>query len=82
MEVRRGDGELEVAVRVDTVPEGWGRADVVWVALCAVVEHADGALSYWALAHPAGTPDFHHPDGFVLEVDANGRTAIPRVARD
>lgn len=82
VEVRRGDGELDVAVRVESVPEGWGRADVVWVALSAVIEHADGALSYWALAHPEGTPDFHHPGGFVLEVGANGRIAMPRVARD
>jgi hypothetical protein len=68
VEVRHSDGELEVAVRVETVPAGWDRAEVVRVALCAVVEHADGALSYWALAHPEGTPDFHHPAGFVLEV--------------
>jgi 23S rRNA (guanine745-N1)-methyltransferase len=39
------------------------------LALTTVVELADGApgtLSYWALAHPAGKPDFHHRDGFVL----------------
>lgn len=35
------------------------------LALAAVIEHADARLSYWALAHPAGRPDFHHPDGFV-----------------
>jgi hypothetical protein len=28
-----------------------------------------GALSYWALRHPPGKPDFHHPAGFALELD-------------
>jgi hypothetical protein len=35
------------------------------LALTAVIEHADGTLAYWALAHAPGKPDFHHPDGFV-----------------
>lgn len=36
--------------------------------LCAVIETLDGAISYWALAHPSDKPDFHHPDSFVLEL--------------
>ena len=32
------------------------------IGLSAVIETTDGALSYWALAHPAEKPDFHHPD--------------------
>ena len=35
-------------------------------ALTAVLEHRDGALSYWALAHPAVEPDFHDRRGFQL----------------
>ena len=35
----------------------------------AVLEDDNGRLSYWALCHPPGKPDFHHPDGFVLELD-------------
>lgn len=35
------------------------------IALTAVIEDAGGALSYWALAHPPGKPDFHHPDSFA-----------------
>lgn len=38
------------------------------IALSTVVEDRDGGLSYWALRHPAGRPDFHHPDGFTLEL--------------
>lgn len=40
----------------------------VCVGLCAVLEHANGTLEYWALHHPAPQPDFHHRDGFVLEL--------------
>lgn len=34
-----------------------------------VVEDSTGALSYWALRHPSGQPDFHHDDGFMGEMD-------------
>jgi len=47
---------------------GCTAADRVKIALSAVVEDIDGGLSYWALAHPAGGPDFHHPEAFRLEV--------------
>jgi hypothetical protein len=33
-----------------------------------VIEETNGAKSYWALKHPPGKPDFHHADGFVLEL--------------
>ena len=39
----------------------------------AVIEAADGAISYWALAHPPGRPDFHHADCFALELAATGQ---------
>jgi hypothetical protein len=38
----------------------------VCVALSAVVEDREGRLSYWALRHPPGKPDFHHPESFAL----------------
>jgi hypothetical protein len=34
-----------------------------------VVEELRGGLSYWALRHPPGKPDFHHGDGFMGEMD-------------
>jgi len=40
------------------------------LALAAVIEETNGRKSYWALAHPPGRPDFHHADGFVLELGA------------
>lgn len=39
------------------------------LALSAVIEDQDGTLSYWALRHPPGEPDFHHPDAFALELN-------------
>ena len=45
-----------------------GRAATWRLGLSAVIEQADGHKSYWALAHPPGKPDFHHPDCFVHEL--------------
>ena len=45
------------------------REDACRLALAAVIEEDDGALSYWALRHAAGKPDFHHRDTFALSVD-------------
>ena len=41
----------------------------VRIALCCVTETRDGSLGYWALAHPGERPDFHHADGFALELE-------------
>jgi len=38
------------------------------LGLSAVIEGRDGAFSYWALAHPAAKPDFHHGDCFAMEL--------------
>jgi hypothetical protein len=40
------------------------------LGLSAIVEEMNGRISYWALAHPTGKPDFHHPDCFALELPA------------
>ncbi|SOB87007.1 hypothetical protein SAMN06297144_2127 [Sphingomonas guangdongensis] len=42
------------------------------LGLSAVIEEVDGTKSYWALAHPPGAPDFHHPDCFALHIPALG----------
>ena len=39
------------------------------IGVAAVIEEKTGALSYWALRHAPGKPDFHHPDAFALELD-------------
>lgn len=38
--------------------------------LSMVIEETDGTKSYWALAHPPGKPDFHHPACFTLSLPA------------
>jgi hypothetical protein len=64
---RENQFELEAKVDVSGLPE---LADApAWrLALTAVIEETDGVKSYWALAHPPGKPDFHHADGFGLEL--------------
>jgi len=42
----------------------------VRLGLSAVIEEQDGTKSWWALAHPPGKPDFHHPACFALELPA------------
>jgi hypothetical protein len=44
------------------------RGAALSLALSAVIEDSEGALSYWALRHPPGKPDFHHPQAFALEL--------------
>jgi hypothetical protein len=39
------------------------------LGLSALVEAIDGELSYWALRHLPGKPDFHHVDAFDLQLD-------------
>lgn len=38
------------------------------IALAAVMEDSAGRVSYWAQRHTHGKADFHHPDGFALEI--------------
>ena len=45
------------------------------LGLSAVVEENDGTISYWALKHPSGKPDFHHPDSFALELALPDKSA-------
>jgi hypothetical protein len=40
----------------------------LFLGLSTVIEDDTGTLSYWALKHPSGKPDFHHPDAFALEI--------------
>ena len=38
------------------------------IGLSAVIEEIDGTKSYWALAHPAGPPDFHNAACFAYHL--------------
>lgn len=63
-----GSRELRASMRLDSLRPDYSHAALV-LALSAVIEDREGRLSYWALAHPRGKPDFHHADGFVLRMD-------------
>ncbi len=39
------------------------------LGLTVVLEESSGGISYWALAHAPGKPDFHHPATFTLSLD-------------
>lgn len=61
--VRRGAGRLELTASI-RVKEN----EKLLIGLAAVIEEESGALSYWALRHAPGKPDFHHPDAFALKL--------------
>jgi hypothetical protein len=63
--VRIGDGRIELEALVAAEQRSAGK---MRIGLSTVVEEEGGRLSYWALKHPPGKPDFHHPDAFVVEL--------------
>ncbi len=63
--VESADARLELVVAL-ALP----RAAKLRLGLSAVIEEKGGRFSYWALNHPPGNPDFHHPDCFALELGA------------
>lgn len=68
IEVRRTADSFELTALLSGLP------DVPWqVGLSAVVDEVAGGVSYWALAHPPGCPDFHHADCFALELPETAR---------
>lgn len=47
------------------------RALAEWrIGVTAVIEERSGRISYWALKHAAGRPDFHNADCFTLVLPA------------
>jgi hypothetical protein len=63
LEIRSGSDWLKLSATIQLPPDA-GSA----LSLSAVIEEAGGRKSYWALAHPAGEPDFHHGDCFAAQV--------------
>jgi hypothetical protein len=64
--------ELDAFIHLDRLPQ-LRLVTPLRLGLSSVVEENDGALSYWALKHPPGKPDFHHADVFELEIDPKYR---------
>jgi hypothetical protein len=60
--------ELSAKVRLNRLP-GTHPDVYLSLGLATVIEDRDGSLSYWALKHPPGNPDFHHADNFTLQIE-------------
>jgi len=67
LEYAFGDEHGELRVSFVGLPP----IDAWRLGVAAVIEDIDGRKSYWALAHPADKPDFHHHDAFALTVSAD-----------
>lgn len=67
--------DLDAIIPLDRLPTIPPRA---WLqlALSAVIEDENGMLSYWALTHPPGKPDFHHPDAFAFDFEPSNVDAV------
>lgn len=59
--------DLLIVSALVRLPEKFGRSGAA-LGLAAVIEEADGTKAYWALGHPPGAPDFHHPDCFAAQL--------------
>ncbi len=55
---QRSASALRLSLRCQ-LPEAWATATAFDWQVSAVLEQRDGLLSYWALRHPTGAPDFH-----------------------
>ena len=64
--------QLDVVLPSAALPEPVGQGARFCLALATILQADDGSLGYWALVHPPGAPDFHHPAGFALKLDARG----------
>jgi hypothetical protein len=58
---------LQASVPIGRLSD-FSRTSTWRLGLSAVIEDKAGRMSYWALAHPPGKPDFHHRDCFVHEL--------------
>ena len=68
IDVRSHGDTLELDVSIGLEGRASDPGAGLALALAAVIEDEAGNLSYWALRHPPGRPDFHHPDAFALEL--------------
>jgi hypothetical protein len=66
---QHGGDRLSLRATVRLAPLGLADA-TLRIGVSAVIETRDGALSYWALHHPPGRPDFHHAEARPLVLPA------------
>ena len=61
--------ELNGLIRLDRLSPEHSDAPLS-IGLAAIIEDRNGVLSYWALTHSPGRPDFHQAGSFALALDA------------
>jgi hypothetical protein len=66
---RDAPDELTLSVAVDLSWISRALAPDLVLGAAAVIETKTGVLSYWALKHPAGKPDFHQAGSRVIPLD-------------
>jgi len=79
--VRVAAASLELRAVLDIGALGVEADGPIELAVAAVLETQAGSLSYWALRHGPGEPDFHHTDSFalVLQPAGCGRASTTRI---
>lgn len=69
LRLHAGEEQMQLEVTVDLSWLSRSSADAgLRLGLSAVIEDRAQVLTYWALKHPGEKPDFHHADGFVVEL--------------
>jgi hypothetical protein len=63
IEMTADERSFVLRVLLDLPPDADGR-----LGLSAVIEETSGGLSYWALAHLPGKPDFHHSTALAVDL--------------
>jgi hypothetical protein len=68
--VESRDGRLDLYALIDLprLSAAYARSRL-HLGLAVIIEEDTGGMSYWALKHAPGKPDFHHRDAFALELD-------------
>lgn len=73
IEVHRGEVRVDLGARLDVgaaLGDRAGAEGPLDVGLSAVIETLDGRITWFALRHPDGPPDFHHDRAFALHLEA------------
>lgn len=60
--------DLSALVDLGRLSPQYARAPLA-LGLAVIAEDDNGSLSYWALRHAPGQPDFHRAESFALELD-------------
>lgn len=67
---RHDHARLKLTIHLPAAAVGLADDTALVLGLSCVIEAHGGQRSYWALAHPADHPDFHHRGAFALPLPA------------